>query len=300
LRGTFTAFAVLICILSAVEVFAADKRKLRWVTSIYMDSKGVSLRDPEGVACAGSDLYVADTGNSRVLRYSYRDEVVTAEAEFTLPKSTPMMVQVDSQGTVYYLDGRDRRIIALSAEGKAQGPLKPRGLPSSAKVTPKSFRIGVNDDLYVLDVFSGRVLVLQLDGQYSRHVSFPESYGFFSDFSVDSDGTILLLDSVEAVVYSAGAEGEGFSPLTKSLKAYMNFPTSLATDKQGMIYLVDQYGSGLALVDRHGTFLGRKLGLGWNESRLYYPSQLCISDDGNLFIADRSNSRIQIFSVGEN
>jgi sugar lactone lactonase YvrE len=300
LRRKFTAVAVLICVLSAVEVFAADKRKLRWVTSIYMDSKGFSLRDPEGVACAGSDLYVADTGNSRVLRYSYRDKVATPEAEFALPKSAPMMVQVDSQGNVYYLDGRDRRIIPLSAEGKPQGPVKPRGLPSSAEVTPKSFRIGPSDNLYVLDLFSGRVLVLKADGQYLRHVSFPESYGFFSDLTVDSDGTILLLDSVEAAVYSAAAEADGFSPLTKSLQAYMNFPTSLATDRQGMIYLVDQYGSGLALVDRHGTFLGRKLGLGWNESRLYYPTQLCISDDGNLFIADRSNSRIQVFSTGKN
>ena len=111
---------------------------------------------------------------------------------------------------------------------------------------------------------------------------------------------VLFVCLVPGWRVSAGAEAKLFSRLTESLKAYMNFPTGLETDDRGTIYLVDQYGSGLALVDRNGGFLGRKLGLGWNESRLYYPSQLCIADDGNLFIADRSNSRIQIFSVGKN
>jgi hypothetical protein len=39
--------------------------------------------------------------------------------------------------------------------------------------------------------------------------------------------------------------------------------------------------------------------MGWNEGRLYYPAQLCISDDGNVLIADRNNSRIQLFTIIE-
>ena len=80
------------------------------------------------------------------------------------------------------------------------------------------------------------------------------------------------------------------------LKEYMNFPTSLATDDQGTLYLVDQYVSGLAVVARDGSFQGRVLGMGWIESRLYYPTQICISPNGTLLIADRSNSRVQVFA----
>ena len=297
MRRTFTAFAVLICFLGSAEAFAADKRKLRWVASIYTDSMGVGLKHPEGVACSGSKVYVADTGNSRVIRYDYQDESVTAEAEFPLPKSVPMILQVNSEGVVHFLDGRDRRIVALTATGEAKGSLKPKGLPSSAEIIPKSFRIDSEDNIYILDLSSARVLVLDSSGQYLRHVRFPEEYGFFSDLAVDSDGSILLLDSVEAAVYSAGREADRFSRLSASLKEYMNFPTRLATDNRGTIYLVDQYGSGLALVARDGSFLGRKLGMGWNESRLYYPSQLCINEKGDLFIADRNNSRVQFFTV---
>ena len=78
----------------------------------------------------------------------------------------------------------------------------------------------------------------------------------------------------------------------------MNFPTSLSVDESGVIYLVDQYGSGLGLVGQDGSFLGRKLGLGWKDGGLYYPSQLCISRNGSMFIADRGNSRVQLFDIG--
>jgi hypothetical protein len=121
LRRTFTAFAVLICFLGSAEAFAADKRKLRWVASIYTDSMGVGLKHPEGVACSGSKVYVADTGNSRVIRYDYQDESVTAEAEFPLSKSVPMILQVNSEGVVHFIEGRDRRNLSLTATGEAKG-----------------------------------------------------------------------------------------------------------------------------------------------------------------------------------
>jgi sugar lactone lactonase YvrE len=209
------------------------------------------------------------------------------------------MVQVNSKGALYFLDGGERRIVGLSATGEDLGAVDPRGLPSSAEVVPKSFRIDRDDNIYILDIFSAQVLVLDAEGQYSRHVPFPEEYGFFSDLAVDRQGTIFLLDSVEAVVYSTAGAADGFSPLTKSMKEYVNFPTGLAMDDQGVLYLVDQYGSGLALVGEDGSFLGRRLGMGWNESGLHFPSQICISENGNVFIADRDNSRVQVFTVGK-
>jgi len=37
--------------------------------------------------------------------------------------------------------------------------------------------------------------------------------------------------------------------------------------------------------------------MGWTEGLLYYPSQMCLNDNGQAFIADRGNSRIQVFSI---
>jgi sugar lactone lactonase YvrE len=299
LRGAFASFTALVLALGAVQA-SAEGARVKWLASIYAGPQGIPLKHPEGVACGEDYLVVADTGNSRLLRYTYRGETVKAEAEVALPKSTPIVVQVNSKGDVYFLDGRERRIAGVSAAGEQIGFVKPRGLPSAREIIAKSFRIDGGDNIYLLDVFSGRVVVLNPEGEYLRHLPFPEEYGFFSDLAVDLEGNVFLLDSVEAVVHSAAVDADQFSPLTESMKDYVNFPTRLSIDKRGIIYLVDQYGSGLALVGRDGSFLGRRLGLGWNESGLYYPSQVCISEDGHLFIADRNNNRVQLFSVGGN
>jgi len=286
-------------VLGSGQALGADTGRLKWVKSIYFDAKGGGLKHPEGLACGDDYFVVADTGNRRLLRYSVQDDSVTPEAEFPLPRSRPTRVQVNSQGDVYYLDGRERRILVISAAGEDKGALKPKSVPFSTEMVPKSFAIARNDDIYILDVFSGNVLVLDAAGQYLRHIPFPETYGFFSDLAVDAQGAIFILDGVEAAVYSAARGADSFSRFTESMKDTMNFPTSLSVDESGVLYLVDQYGSGLARVGRDGEFLGRKLGMGWKESGLYYPSEICISRNGNLFIADRNNSRVQWFSIGE-
>jgi hypothetical protein len=293
------ALATSVALCASLDALGADGRKIRWVTSVYIDAQGGSLKHPESVACGADFFVVADTGNRRLLRYTYLNELVTAEAVIPLPKSSPIMVQVNSRGDLYFLDSLKQSIGIVSATGEKLGDLRPRDLPSKKKIIPKSFKIDRDDNIYILDIFSERVLVLDPEGRYSRHVDFPEKYGFFSDLAVDPLGTILLLDGVEATVYSARRKADGFSRLGESLKEYMNFPTSLATDDAGTLYLVDQFGSGLAMVARDGSFLGRALGMGWTNSRLFYPSQICISPNGNVLIADRSNSRVQLFTLVE-
>jgi sugar lactone lactonase YvrE len=298
-RLTLTLVACVV-LLASLSALSAEGPKIRWVSSVNVDALGEHLRHPEGVACAADFFVVADTGNSRLLRYTYGDGSPVAEAEFLLPKSSPIIVQVNSRGDLYFLDSREQSIGILNAAGEKLGTLKPRDMPSRKRLIPKSFKIDGDDNVYILDIFSQRVLVLDPDGRYLRHVDLPEEYGFFSDLAVDRAGKIFLLDGVDAALYSAHPTAEGFSRLGESLKEYMNYPTSLAADETGTLYLVDQFGSGLAVVARDGSFLGRSLGMGWKDSRLYYPSQICISPDRKIVIADRSNSRVQLFTpVGD-
>jgi sugar lactone lactonase YvrE len=240
LTRAFAGIAALAVILGSGQAVGAGKSRLRWVRSIYIDAKGGGLKHPEGLACGDDFLVVADTGNERLLRYSYQGDSVTADGELLLPKSHPIRVQVNSKGDVYYLDGRERRIVVIDATGEDKGALKPKSLPFSTQMVAKSFAIARNDDIYVLDVFSAQVLVLDAAGQYLRHVPFPKTYGFFSDLAVDAQGTIFILDGIEAAVYSAARGADSFSQFTESMKDVMNFPTSLSVDRSGILYLVDQ------------------------------------------------------------
>jgi len=297
LRRTCGFIVALAVLLWASPVIGAGAISFKWVTSIYADAKGVGLKQPEGVACSEKIVVVADTGNQRLVRYGYEGAVVTAEADFPLGKAAPIILQSNSKGELYFLDGRERRIVVLSATGERVGYLNPKSTPSAKEIVLKSFRIDRSDNIYILDIFSQSVIVLDPDWQFAKKIRLPKTDGFFSDIAVDRQGKIYVLDSVKAVLHSAAVGAETFTPLTGSLKEFMNFPVRLSIDAQGILYLVDQNGSGLGLVAPDGTFLGRRLGLGWNKSGLFYPSQICISAAGDVFIADRNNNRVQMFTV---
>jgi hypothetical protein len=190
-----------------------------------------------------------------------------------------------------------RRIIRLNPDGTFKGYVDGEGTPSPSTFVPRSFKIDRNDNIYIFDIFSGRVIVLSPDGKYQKQIPFPKDYGFFSDLAVDSKGALLLIDCVKAMVFSAAKDSNSFSPLTKSLREYLNFHTSITTDSRGTIFIVDENGSGIVILAQDGSFLGRQLSMGWNEGFLYYPSQLCVNEKGEVFIADRGNSRVQIFTL---
>jgi hypothetical protein len=282
-----------------VQSFSAETVKFRYLQSIYFDDKGGGIKQPEGVACNDkSFLVIGDTGNDRLLRYTLEEKNLKAGIEIKIPQlSNPIRVQMNSKGEIFALDGKRRRIVRLSPEGAFKSYVDPEGIPSPSAFVPRSFKIDKNDNIYILDIFTGRVLVLNPEGKYQNQIPFAKEYGFFSDLSVDSKGNILLIDSVKAMVLSAPKDSNGFSALTKSLREYLDFPTSLTTDHRGTIYIVDEKGGGIVILGADGTFVGRQLTMGWTEGLLYYPSQICINGKGEVFIADRGNSRIQVFMV---
>lgn len=294
--------AVSIPALLPVPSYSGPTVKFRHVLSIYADDNGAGLKQPEGVSCSEkSFLIVADTGNGRLLRYIFKDRVLeTGAVEIKVPQlSYPVRAQMNSKGEIYALDGKQRRIIRLTPEGKFKDYLDPAGLPAPISYVPRSFTIDVKDNIYILDVFSRRVLVLSPGGEYQRHIAFPKGYGFFSDLTVDFKGNVFLIDSTNAVVFSTAKNAAKLSALTGSLKQYMRFPTGITTDKRGRIYLVDRNGSRVIILGQDGSFLGRLSGMGWKEGLLNYPSHMCINSKGDVFIADTSNSRVQIFTTLE-
>ncbi len=282
-----------------MKSFSAETVKFKYVQSIYFDEKGGNIKQPEGVACnEKSFLIVGDTGNDRLLRYSYENRDLKPGAEIKVPElSNPIRIQINSKGEIFVLDGKKRRILRLAPGGEFKDYLDPGGISSPSTFVPRSLKIDMNDLIYILDIFGGRVIVLNPDGKFQKQIPFPPNYGFFSDLAVDPRGNILLVDCIKAMIFLAAKDSNSFSPLTKSLRENLNFPTSLTTDKKGTIYVVDEDGSGIVILGQDGSFLGRQLSMGWNEGLLYYPTQMCLNEKGEVFIADRGNSRVQIFTL---
>ncbi len=276
--------------------FCDEAVKFRLVQSVYADNKGTPLKIPEGVGCDGKSVVMADTGNARLLKYNLEGGRLTQEKIINVSQLPyPIKVRIGSKGEIFVLDGKSRRIVVLGPEGQFKTILKPEGIPAPAGYVPKSFALDGDNNIYLLDILGSRVLLLNPEGKYKNHIPLPGEAGFISDLLVNMQGEIILIDSVRAVVFSATRDSKSFSPMTKSLKDLMNFPVSMAVDKSGTYYLVDQNGGSVVLLGQDGSFKARKLGMGREEGLLYYPSQICINESGTAFIADRNNNRVQVF-----
>lgn len=266
--------------------------------SIYQDEKEVWLKLPEGVACSDKGaLVVADTGNGRLLLYTYREGKLAGGSEVKLAEVPyPVRVQIDGKGNVLVLDRRSRRIVQVDAAGKFAGAIEWKGITGASAVSPIAFKVDASDNLYVLDVAARRVLVAEPSGKVIREIALPRGETEFTDVAVDGAGRILAVDSVGLRVWAVDRGAKEFKPLGVGLKDRVSFPTYLVED-HGKMYLVDHNGNGIALLGADGEFLGRELEMGWTNGKVYYPSQMCVNADGLAFVADRNNNRVQVFSL---
>jgi hypothetical protein len=298
MKGSTALAACLAALLStAFQARGAETVKLRPMAPLYVDAKGGSLRQPEGVGCSGSTLLVADSGNGRLLVYSIGDDLLTPTLEIAVPQLPhPTHVERFSNGEIFALDRKVRRIVRLTGEGQFQGYLEIGAGPAGARM-PVSMKKGSGDRLHVLDALSERVLVVDASGKVEREIALPSESGYFSDLAVDAAGNTFAVDSIRRRVVAAKPDAKQFVPFGPELVQDLDFPTALAADARGRLFVADQNGGGIVVLAQDGSFRGRQLGLGWKTGLLRYPSQICIDASGNLFVADRENNRIQRFAT---
>ncbi len=73
-------------------------------------------------------------------------------------------------------------------------------------------------------------------------------------------------------------------------------PASITASK-GTIFIVEGSAGSIVAFGRDGSFLARQLTKGWNDGALNSPSQACVNDRDEVFVADSDNSRVQVFKL---
>ncbi len=75
------------------------------------------------------------------------------------------------------------------------------------------------------------------------------------------------------------------------------WPTSIAIDSQGRVYVSDEYRHDVQVFDKDGNSLGKWGSLGSEEGQLNRPAGLAIDQNDQLFVSDHFNHRIQKFTL---
>lgn len=288
-------------LLVPTATFASEGARLRPLAVIDADETGRGLRQPEAVAFDGKSLLaVADTGNRRLLTYTLVAGLATPAGEIRLGElSYPIRIQIDSKGELLALDGRSRRIVRVTRKGEFKGYVQPVGEGAAGPLVARSIAIDREDNLFVLDVSRARILVLGADGRIGRTIAWSRDQRFVSDLAVDRQGTVFAIDSVARRLYAARRTEAVLTPLAGGMTDKVSFPTAVAVDDQGRIFMADQNGGGIAILGTDGSFRGIQAGMGWRPGQLRYPSGICAGGPGTVIVADRDNNRVQVFAVSE-
>jgi DNA-binding beta-propeller fold protein YncE len=169
---------------------------------------------------------------------------------------------------------------------------------------PVDIAVDSRDRVYVGSRGNHPILIFNPDGSFVS--CWGEGY-FFDPHGlyVGSDDTLYIADSRTHVVEKRTLGGEllmtigtRFRAMPIMLRAPFNQPTGVVLGPEGDLYVTDGYGNFLV----HKFSPDGKLLKTWGEhgksgGQFELPHKLDIDDQGQLYICDRNNDRVQIFNL---
>ncbi|HEX8919410.1 MAG TPA: protein kinase [Chloroflexota bacterium] len=211
----------------------------------------------------------------------------------------PAAVATDARGDVYVSDEGNNRIVELNATGK---PIHSWGTTGQGLLqfsSPEGLEVAGDGTLYIADVGNKRIQVLR-QGRVVNENNWPTGslaldpagrYLFASDFGHNQ--VWELKPSLDRV-YTLQLHGifVGAHP----------FPAGMATDKQGNLYIADREHNRIVKLSPTGKQLASFGGYGTGqpayggEPKFSLPSGVSVDGQGNIYVADTDNNRIEILN----
>lgn len=234
------------------------------------------LNNPAGVAVdTDGDVFVADTGNNRVLELA-----AGSGGPMVLPLTglgNPSGVAVDaSGGTIYIANSGNNRLLRQTAGASSTTELPVTGLNGLRAVA-----VDAADNLYI--AAGNQVLKLAAGSTTTTVLPLP-GLGDPSGVAVGGDGAVYVTDATHGRVLkvTAGADTSTVLPFTD-----LSSPSGVAVDNAGNVYVAD---SGNGRVMKLEVAAGTPTAL--SVTGLDRPVGVAVDDQGNVYLSDGGNNRV--------
>jgi sugar lactone lactonase YvrE len=256
------------------------------------DGTGAAARfnRPAGVAVdSAGNVYVADTSNHTIRKVTPAGLVVTtlagtasiygsldatgAAARFTSPAG----VAVDSAGNVYVADQSNHTIRKVAATGVVTTLAGTAGISGSLDGTGAAARFNLPAGMAVDS--AGNIYVADTSNRTIRKVT--------------ATGGVTTLAGTAGTIGNADGTGTAAS---------FNFPSGVAVDSAGNVYVADEFNNNIRKVTPTGgvtTLAGGSGGMSGSTdgtgaaARFHSPTGVAVDSAGNVYVADSGNHTIR-------
>lgn len=209
----------------------------------------------------------------------------------------PYGVAVSAEGRVYIADTASRRVFVFDEETRTVSFLGESGAGRLAK--PIGVAVDERGTVYVADASLKRVFGYGPDGRMTM------AFGHEGDLSNPSglavDGARQRLYVADAarhqILRFSTADGSLIEPIGRrgSEPGEFNFPTNLAVDGQGRMYVADTLNFRVQIFDADGAFVKTFGTLGDSPGTLNRPKGIAVDSERHVYVVDASFNNFQIF-----
>ena len=167
---------------------------------------------------------------------------------------------------------------------------------------PSGVAVDSHDRVYVFQRRGPPVLVFDREGHFLN--PWPRREGVPADahhIYVGPGDSVYLADRDAHQVLKYTAEGELVMSLGNrnraALQAPFNHPADMCVAPSGELYVADGYGnSSVHRFSASGDYITSFGGPGRDPGQFVVPHSIRVSNDGRVYVADRENNRVQVFS----
>lgn len=209
----------------------------------------------------------------------------------------PYGVAVSSRGQLYVADTAARRVFRFDADSKTLSFVGESGEGRLSK--PIGVAVDGQGTVFVADGTLKRVFGYAQDGRVTVNIGRFGELANPSGLAIDrSRDRLYVADAaLHRIASYSTLDGALISTFGKrgSEPGAFNFPTNLAVDAGGRLYVADTLNFRIQVFDVDGTFLKEFGTLGDMPGTLNRPKGLGIDSDGHIYVVDSSFDNFQIF-----
>jgi streptogramin lyase len=287
-----------------IQVF---NEKGEYITKFGSKGSGAEQFDfeyPMGIVTQGSgDVWISDARNDRLekwtipsLRHTYASTIGskgTGIGQFEEPTGVAVN---PINGNVAVSDEENGRVEVFNEKGEYVGEFGKAGLNEGEFREPRGVAIDSKGNVWVTDTGNDRVQEFNEEGEYVAEFGTEGSGdGQFKSpkaLAIDSKGNIWVADSGNSRVEEFNEKLE----YQRKFSAGLN-PTGVAIDSKGNVWSDNDNETGA--IEEHtatGELIRNFVLKGEGDGQLVEPKRLAIGPNGELWIPDAGNNRVEVFN----